>query len=407
MSIAALTVRPAKWTPAALIGLALSASWLSGSGADSDRVGPVPPALVESLQLRPFYEKHVSAGGFPVLGSKRVSDFALLEAAYLIDQMLAGRDDLRAALITNKVRFAVMAHDEFTTMVPEHSDLKPAKYWDKRARGLGATPRRPAVSCGEENLLGFPGDPYATENILIHEFAHAIHEMGLSAVDPTFDGRLKKTFEAALAAGLWQGTYAASSRNEYWAEGVQSWFDTNRENDAAHNHVNTRTELKAYDPTLAALVAEVFGDRAWRYRRPAERANAERAHLSGFDPAAAPRFAWPQELLDWNKHYLANIPQKQADRLALTLHKPDAQSVRASPESTRDSSILFLNRRAKEVSLYWLDFRGQRQFYAEVPAGEAHAQQTYSGHVWLMTDEADQPLSVVVADDEPGKAVIE
>jgi len=27
---------------------------------------------------------------------------------------------------------------------------------------------------------------------------------------------------------------------EYWAEAVQSWFDTNREPDHDHNHVNTR-----------------------------------------------------------------------------------------------------------------------------------------------------------------------
>ncbi|MFQ5808669.1 MAG: alpha/beta hydrolase [Armatimonadota bacterium] len=31
-----------------------------------------------------------------------------------------------------------MSEDEFTTDVPEHSDLEPAAYWDRRARGLGA-----------------------------------------------------------------------------------------------------------------------------------------------------------------------------------------------------------------------------------------------------------------------------
>jgi hypothetical protein len=88
-------------------------------------------------------------------------------------------------MAANKTRFTVMAHDEWTTDVPEHSDLRPPEYWDRRARGLGATRSRPSVSCGEENLLAMKGDPYSTENILIHEFAHAIHEMGLSTVDPT------------------------------------------------------------------------------------------------------------------------------------------------------------------------------------------------------------------------------
>ena len=46
-------------------------------------------------------------------------------------------------------------------------------------RGLGATPSAPAVSCAEENLLEHPNDPYFEECICIHEFAHAIHQMGM------------------------------------------------------------------------------------------------------------------------------------------------------------------------------------------------------------------------------------
>ena len=41
--------------------------------------------------------------------------------------------------------------------------------------GLGGSQTDPVCSCGEENLLAFPGDPYAAECILIHEFAHNIH----------------------------------------------------------------------------------------------------------------------------------------------------------------------------------------------------------------------------------------
>jgi peptidyl-prolyl cis-trans isomerase A (cyclophilin A) len=116
--------------------------------------------------------------------------------------------------------------------------------------------------------------------------------MGLNTVDPGFEGRLQAAYAAARAGGLWQGTYAITSVGEYWAEGVQNWFDDNRENDALHNHVNTRAELKAYDPALAALCAEVFGDRPWRYLKPARRPPEGRAHLAGYQPAGAPRFRW-------------------------------------------------------------------------------------------------------------------
>jgi len=263
-----------------------------GAPARGEAVGPVPEALRTALKLDPFYQKHLDVEGLPVVGSAKVSDHALAEAAWIVRGMLPGRGDLLRAMGKNKVRLVVMAWNEYTTDVPEHRRLKSKVFWDRRARGLGGTPQDPAVSCGEENLLGYPGDPYATENILIHEFAHAIHQNGLRTVDPGFEPRLRAAYDNAKRRGLWPKTYAITGPGEYWAEGVQSWFDANRENDALHCHVNTRAELKPYDPELAKLCTEVFGDHPWRYRKPADRPASERAHLAGFDPARLPRFRW-------------------------------------------------------------------------------------------------------------------
>ena len=256
------------------------------------RVAPVSGAVRKTFKLSAFYQKYVDLHGFPIVGSSNVSDYALLEAAWIVDHMLAERTDILQTLASNNVRLAVMAATEYTTDIPEHSDLKDPAYWDRRARGLGATRSRPAVSCAEENLLAYPGDPYSTENILIHEFAHAIHEMALTTGPRAIDAKLRATFRKAKEAELWKGTYAGSNVSEYWAEAVQSWFDTNRENDSAHNHVNTRDELRAYDPDLAKLCEEVFSDRPWRYSKPATRAAADRRHLNGYDPSTAPRFQW-------------------------------------------------------------------------------------------------------------------
>jgi hypothetical protein len=256
---------------------------------------PPPQQEVERLNLSPFYAQYLSADGFPIVASAKVSPFALHEARYLIDRMLHDRADIRKKLIENKVRFSIMATDEMTTAVPEHSDLKPTKYWDRRARGLGATKHRPAVSCGEENLLGYSGDPYAQECILIHEFAHAIHAMALRDLDGSFDKRLRTIWHESMKAGLWKGKYAATNHSEYWAEGVQSWFDDNREPDHDHNHVNTRKELIEYDPALSTLIKEVFGDRDWRYARPQKRSAQERKHLDGFDKKQK-TFRWPEGL---------------------------------------------------------------------------------------------------------------
>jgi hypothetical protein len=238
----------------------------------SSNVGPVPQDLRDSLRLDPFYVKYITAGGLPVLSSAKVSNEGLVEAAYLINQMLNCRDDLRQTMVKQKVRFVVMAPDEMTTDVPEQRDMQPKDYWDRRARGLGGH----VCSCGEENLLNLPGDRYAVENILIHEFSHTIHNYGLNSVDPTFDDRLKKAFELAIEEGSWKNTYAATNREEYWAEGVQDYFDCNATSpqEGVHNDVNTRDELQRYDPALYALIDEVFRQNPWRYVRYDERHNS-------------------------------------------------------------------------------------------------------------------------------------
>jgi len=266
---------------------------LSTSAAEPT-VGPIPAQIRSEFKLADFYTKGIIADGFPIVASAKVNDFALKEAAYLVNHMLTGRNDLRQALIRNKVRFSVMGCDQWTCDVPEHSDLTPASYWNRRARGLGATTSRPSVSCGEENLLGFPGDPYQGESILIHEFGHAIQEMGVNYVDKTFELRLKKMYDAALHKGLWKDTYAATNPHEYWAEGVQIWFHCNWTNRQDHNHIGTRKELQEYDLGLSALLREVFGDREWVYEAPAKR--KQPAHLAGYDLKSAKMFEWPAEL---------------------------------------------------------------------------------------------------------------
>jgi hypothetical protein len=67
----------------------------------------------------------------------------------------------------------------------------------------------------------------------------------------------------------------------------------NRFNDFDHNHVHTRARLLEYDPRLGALCREVFGDAEWKYTRPTTRLNGD---MTGYDPARAPTFQWPERL---------------------------------------------------------------------------------------------------------------
>lgn len=262
------------------------------AGEELPRVELPSPELRKDFKLAPHYQKAVLLRGFPIVGSENVADEALLEAAIIVRRMLSQRPDVLDKLAENKIRLGIMAVEERTCDLPEHADLEPASFWNRRARGLGATRERPVVSCGEENLLNHPGDPYDSESIMVHEFAHAIHLMAVNDLDKTFDQRLEQTYRQALAQGLWKGNYAGSNSREYFAEGVQSWFDTNRENDGIHNHVNTREELIAYDPALADLIQEVFGSNDWRYRRADHLDRKEESHLKAIEWENLTPFYW-------------------------------------------------------------------------------------------------------------------
>lgn len=228
-------------------------------------VGPPPAAL----GVDRFYVKHLDADGLPVLGSSKVSEAAIRQACRIARKMLSFRADVRAQMKVHGARLSVMSRTEVTTDVPEHADLYaafPGTDWNTRARGLGGTVARPATSCAEENLLCDVKDRYLGENILVHELSHGIVNLGVAFADKTFQRRLDEAFADAVAAGKWRDTYAGSNVEEYFAEGVQSYFDTNIQAIPAngiHNEVNTRPELLAYDSALHGLVAEVFGPATW------------------------------------------------------------------------------------------------------------------------------------------------
>ena len=67
--------------------------------------------------------------------------------------------------------------------------------------------------------------------------------------------------QKAKARGILAGTYRETDRMEYFAEGVQDWFNVNAEmphTDGKHNWCNTREELQVFDPDLYNLIAEFF-----------------------------------------------------------------------------------------------------------------------------------------------------
>ncbi len=235
-----------------------------------------PPA---SLGLDPFYAKYADAEGIPVTGSKQVPDTAILAARDIVTSMLSQRPDVRNELVRQGARVGIMAMAETTTDMPEQRDWKkPAiddprlskcdvrdyaktiglqtdkQYWAMRARGMGGL----FTTGAAENLMGVPKTRYYGENILVHEFSHNI--MGaLQTTDPALITRLQTAYAHAKQERLWQGAYMANTLDEYWAEGTQFWFNSNKAYITDTLTVVNADDFKTHDPELYDVLEEVYG----------------------------------------------------------------------------------------------------------------------------------------------------
>lgn len=236
--------------------------------ATSEEFLDIPECVVttppDSLNLNEFYKKYVDVNGIPLISSWRVPDSAFVAAHRTLFAMTSM---LPAAVLDSMVargtRVAIMARYEGTTDIPEHHYLinDTTLNWDLRARGLGGDLELPLTSCAEENVLAYQIDKYHAEDILVHEFAHSIHLIGLMLAVPDFDARLKMCYENAKLRGILDATYRITNKEEYFAEAVQDWFNVNAEvekPDGKHNWCNTREELQEFDPDLYELLAQYF-----------------------------------------------------------------------------------------------------------------------------------------------------
>lgn len=218
--------------------------------------------------LDPFYQKMCDYRGIPIVSSNNVPDLALQMAWNIMANMLQGHSQVVEKLLEVDMRIGIVAQTEGITVLPEYAFLRndTETNWDERARGLGGNPFTPLGSGAEENLLCYENDGYFGESIFLHEFAHTMKDGGIILIDPTFDLALTLAYQNAVDTGLWADTYALTNIEEYWAEGVQSYFNTNLEaipTNGIHNFVNTRAELAEYDPTLYGMIDLIFGGFEW------------------------------------------------------------------------------------------------------------------------------------------------
>ena len=228
-----------------------------------------------------FYRKQVEAYGIPIQSSDRVPDEALLAARDMARDMLSYRPELAEWLAANDYRVAIIAEEEALLDLPDKANwTRPARddprltrcelkhydvrigaltdraYWNARARGIGG----PRTVGSEEDVLGLVSSRHWGETIFVHEMAHNVL-FAIEGTDSALYAQIEAAYANALAQGLWLNEYATTTLHEYWAEGTQIWFNSNRIVIVDGRRILNHPDLQDYDPSLYAMLGEAYGDR--------------------------------------------------------------------------------------------------------------------------------------------------
>lgn len=379
----------------------------SASGDNIPDPAPPPAVVRDFYELDPYYEQWINVGGLPVIASAKVNPYALKETAWLIEKMIGHRPDVLRAMVGNKARFSVIPYTEVITAIPEYRNDPRPDFIAFRERGWGGSEGATASS-PEENILNYPGETEAEDRVYslpLHEFAHAIHLLGFNTLDPTFDERLQMTYEAAMEKGLWQGTYSSSNRREYWAEGTHAWFFPNGFVRSFGRSGNTRRALKAYDPELATLLTEVYGDSEWRYTLIETRTDLP--HLQGFNPQDSPTFEWWPELVALNQQMGDPNSDGDGNWVDLEPYNPSElpRLTKLNPISDL-TTIIFVNFTETEVLFYEVDSDGIEHYTNRYGPGQVGGGPTRINQVWLIKDADGKNIAAFQAIEKTGRALI-
>ena len=233
---------------------------------------PTPECTVRAIgNDDDLYRMTCEQNGMSIAAAEPVAAGALEAAADRMSALLAGRPEFAAAVASSIEQVSIIGRDQRISALPEFEDIysiHPGTDWNRLGRSFPGTDEIPVAAGAEENLLCLESDRYEGEDMFIRDFGWTIRRFGIATVDPGLDRSIEDAYIRAIAADLWRNTVAEVNSDQYWAEGVQSFFDANNEEkdekDQVHNQIDTREELRTYDPFLYDLLVEVFGETKWR-----------------------------------------------------------------------------------------------------------------------------------------------
>ena len=170
---------------------------------------------------------------------------------------------------------------------------------------------------------------------------------------------------------------------------------------------NTRQALKVYDPGIAALLAEVYGDSGWRYTPLATRTHLP--HLQGFDPQDSPTSqGWP-ELAELYHQQLRN-PNSDGGGRWVDLRPYDPNLLPSLIESITFGPrphVAFVNLTQADVLLYKVRYDGTEGFSHRLLPWHTRVSSPMVNEIRLIKDLNGRNLAVFQTVEKIGRILID
>ena len=214
-----------------------------------------------------FYTKYINAGGVVIVSSDAVPDAALTAAYRTILHLTSTRPDILQAMLPHQPRISIMGLSETASDLPEFGPRSDGEW------GLG---QMPDSSTGLVSVRGvcYPGNEEYRANFLVHEFVHAMQNLGWPTTDPDIEDEIWEAYVAAARRGDFakprdeplEGItpFDAYGDDEYLTHNVNAWFDLNESLPGPWVDVQigdsgppsgTKAELRARDPQLYEIIS--------------------------------------------------------------------------------------------------------------------------------------------------------
>ena len=254
-----------------LARIALLFAVLSGGLPNVGVAAAVPPSDIARPRIvileppaQGFFSKLLDFHGIPIKAHAVVVDEAMYAAYDRLSLLLKNLPMAVSNLAAAGAELHIIGRDQVTTDLPEwrYDKGKPiyeptynGQTRDQRTRGMGGR----LTSCGEENLLRLENDRYRGRDICLHEFAHNIRNYGIPRdLRAKFDGQYRRSLER----GLWNGSYAGSNPDEFFAELTMWYFGTHGDlHMTGPKPENGPQGLRTYDPDAYALLDDFYSGR--------------------------------------------------------------------------------------------------------------------------------------------------